>query len=174
METFWPISANCPENQRTELILKSVSEAFHERAIRILASVDFSLKDGTAPLFERDLKVSQIEGDPSSKSTMEMNSDSLSKPSTVDFAKISASIKPKMLDTQEKIDPRLRENLHKASESTTSEPEMYSASMGPVVFATLFESVVYPAMKKSKKRHKDSLPQEGLDAIGNTVSLVPI
>lgn len=34
VEAFCPASVKCPKNQRTELILKLVSETFHERALR--------------------------------------------------------------------------------------------------------------------------------------------
>lgn len=79
-----------------------------------------------------------------------------------------------MLHTHEKIDPRMQQGFQEASGPTKSEPRISSAPTEPVAFTALFESVVYPAMKKSKKRHKDDLPREELDAIGKTVSPPPI
>lgn len=187
VEAFCPASAICPKNQRTELILKSVSETFHERAVRVrsgspvnlMASAECSSKGVTDPLFRRDLEASRLERDPSANEIIKKNNGS---PSTAKFGENGASTdqadarplgRPElsMLHTQEKIDPRLQREIHEASDPTTSEARLSSASIGHVPYAALFESVVYPAMKKSKKRHKDSLPPEELDTVGKTVSL---
>lgn len=78
--------------------------------------------------------------------------------------------KQSMLHTEEKIDPRLQHGFHQNSDSTKHASKMSSASIENAAFAAVFESVIYPAMRKSKKRHKTSLPREELDAIGEVVS----
>ena len=184
VETFCPASAGCPKDQRTSLILKSVSETFHERALKVrsgfpgnlIASAESPPKRVTVPLFKRDLKESRLMRDLSYKIIVNMNNES---PSTAvsrnngdstDQADPGPFERPKLLTlhTQEKIDPRLQQGYHENSDTTHSKPRLSSGSTG---HAVLFESVVYPALKKSKKRHKDSLPREELDAIGKTVSL---
>lgn len=75
-----------------------------------------------------------------------------------------------MLRTEEKIDPRLQQGFYRKSDISDYAPKLSSASTENTAFAAVFESVVYPAMRKSKKRHKSSLPREELDAIGETVS----
>lgn len=181
---------NCLENQRTELILKFVSEKFHERAARnrnglpvnLNASAESPTKDVTVTPFKRYLKASRLERDPSTKNRGTINNEFSLTPSTAKNETNSASTdqadahslgrpKSSMLQTQEKIDPRLRHGSREAHGSKTSEPRVSPPSTGHVAFTALFESVVYPAMKKSKKRHKDNLPREELDAIGKIVSL---
>lgn len=170
--------------------MKSVSENFHEKALKVrsglpvnlIAFTEDSPKGVTDPPFNRDPKASRLERDSSIKNIVKTNNESPSKPSTTKSRENSTSTdqaeaglfgrsKPSMLYTQENIDPRLHPRFHEAASPTTSEPILSSASTGLVAYAALFESVVYPAMKKSKKRHKDSLPREELDAIGKTVSL---
>lgn len=184
VEAFCPASAECPKNQRTGLILKSVSEAFHERALRVrsgfpvnlIASAENSPKRVTVPLFKPGLEASRLNCDISNENIVNMNNEP---PSTAKSRDNDASTdqadagpfgrsKPLMLHTQEKIDPRLQQGFHEHSDPTQSKPRLSPGSTG---HAVLFESVVYPALRKSKKRHKDSLPREELDAIGKTVSL---
>lgn len=111
-----------------------------------------------------------------------MNNESPSKPSTAKFGKNHTSndqadagpsgrSKPSVLHTQEKIDPRLQQKFHENSDPA---PRLSSTSTGHVAFTGLFESVVDPALKKSKKRHKDRLSWEELDAIGKIVSLTSV
>lgn len=178
VEAFCPASADCSEVRRTELISNSVSEKFHERTrrvrnglpINLITSAECSPKGTSAPPFKHDLEASPLEHVPSSKSTVKMDSMSLSKSSTAECGKNGGSTKTTMLHTQEKIDPGLQQGLHEASDPTASEPDMYSAPTGRAVFIALFKSIVYPAMKNSKRRHEGTLPSEDLDAIGKTVS----
>ena len=183
---------NCLKNQRTELILNSVSENFHERAARVrngsLVNLTASAecppkaKGVNIPVSKGDFKASQLELDSSTQNTITMNNELPPKPSTAKFGMNGAPtdqahdgslglLKPTMLHTQEKIDPRLQRRPHEIYGLRTSEPRLSPASTPHVKYPVLFGSVVYPAMKKSKKRHKDSLPSEELDAIGKTVSL---
>ena len=184
VEAFCPESACSPKHQRTELILKTVSKSFHERALRVrsgphanfVISGKYTPQGDTAPSLKNDLKASRLESDASTNIIDKMDNESLLKPSTVEIGKNGASTDlvdlgpvgrtmPPMLHKQEKIDPRLHQDFQEASDPTASEPGQSSA------FAALFDSVVYPAIKKSKKRHSDKLPWEELDAIGETVSL---
>ncbi len=127
----------------------------------------------TAPKYESDLKASGLERNLPSKSTVKMNNESSAEPSNVGSEKNGASAKAPILHTQEKIDPRPQSGFREASDPTTPELGLYQASLGHNRYSALFDSVVYPAIKKSKKRHKASLPEEDLDAIGKTVSLIP-
>lgn len=147
IEAFCPASADCPKNQRTELILKYVSEAFHKRAqrFRIKTNDELPSKLLIAKSRENGTSTNQADAGP------------------------FGPLKPSMLHTHEKIDPRMQQGFQEASGPTKSEPRISSAPTEPVAFTALFESVVYPAMKKSKKRHKDDLPREELDAIGKTI-----
>ena len=88
-----------------------------------------------------------------------------------DSSKHGVPSKPTMLHMQEKIDPRLQRGFHEASGPTTSEHGSYSAFPGQSKYTALFDSVVYPTIKKSKKRHKDDLPRKDLNDIDKTVSL---
>lgn len=188
VEKFCPASAYCPQHQRTELILKTVSKTFHERALKVrsgspanlVASAEYPPEDVTARLFKGGLKASQLESDASTNSIAMMNNESLSKPSTAETGKNGASsnqadarpirqTKPPMLHKQERIDLRLQQGFLEASDPTTSELGQSSVSAGHVAYTALFESVVYPAIRKSKRRHKDKLPWEELDAIGKTI-----
>ena len=188
VEAFCPASVNCPKDQRTELILKLVSVTFHERAQRYRSRSPISLRlralseKGNTSFVERDLKTSRLERDLSNKNTDKMNG-SPSKFTTAKFGTNGASTdranagpfgqpKQSMLHTQEKIDPRLQQRFHEESGPTKFAPEPSLASTENVAFAAVFESVIYPAMRKSKKRHKNSLPWEDLDAIGQTVSIL--
>lgn len=180
VDAFCPASAHCPKDQRTEMILKSVSENFDERAIRVrngspidlIASTDSSRKEIKTPLFEH--KASPLERNSSGKGTIKINDKPLpQQPPNTESGKNGASTKPTMLQTQENIHSRLQPAFHVASNPTTSEPGLSSASPGHSKYAALFNSVVYPSIKKSKKRHKNSLPQEDLSAIAGIVSLIP-
>ena len=153
VEVFCPASANCPTDQRTEIILKFVSANFHERALV------FKTEQGL-----------RLERTPSSKNTVETNR-LLSKPPNADAGANTKSTKSTTLHMPEKIDPKLRQGCHEASYTTASEPGLSSVSAVPVRFISLFESVVFPAIRKSRKRYKDSLPRADLDAIDKTVSL---
>ena len=182
LEAFCPASVNCPKNQRTELILKSVSESFHERVLRVrnglpinlIASTEDSPKGVSAPFLERDLKASRLERRAPSEGTVKMDNRSPMEPPNADSGEKSVSEKPTMIHTHEKIDPRLQRGFYEASNPTTSEPGPDTAFPIYVKYTLLFESVVYPAIKKSKKRHKDSVSREDLDAIGKIVSLISI
>ena len=181
LEAFCPASATCPKNQRTELILKSVSESFHERVLRIrnglsinlVASTEDSPKGVSAPLLERGVKASRLERNAPSEGTVKMNNKSPSEPPIADSGEKGVSAKPTMIHTHEKIDPRLQRGCYEASNPTTSEPGPDTASPIYVKHTLLFESVVYPAIKKSKKRHKDSVSWEDLD-FGKIVSRISI
>lgn len=182
LEAFCPASASCPKNQRTELILKSVSESFHERVLRVrnglpinlIASTEGSPKEISAPFLERDLKASRLERRAPSEGTVNMNDKLPSDPPKADSGENGVSAKPTMIPTHEKIDPRLQRGFYEAPNPTISEPGPDTASPIYVKYTLLFESVVYPAIKKSKKRHKDSVSREDLDAIGKIVSLISI
>lgn len=163
---------------------RAVSKTFHERALRFrsgpsanfVTSAKYPPQGVTSPFFKSDLKASRLESNPSTNSIVKMNNESLLKPSTAEIGKNGASTDladpgpvgrtmTPTLHQQEKIDPRLQQDFQETSDPTTSQPGQSSA------FAALFDSVVYPAIKKSKKRHSDKLPREELDAIGKTVSL---
>ena len=180
VEAFCPASRDCPKKQRTELILRSVSEAFHERArtlvrpIQSIASADNSSKGATIPHFESDLNISRFEPNASREDTVQTNNQLRSELAEAIIGVDGVSAKPTLPHTQEKIDPKPQRRLSEASHGTTSEPGPYSASPIPVKYGTLFESIVYPALKKAKKRHKDVVPWEALDAICKIVSTIPI
>ena len=168
--------------------MKSVSEAFHERARRVLSGSPvnfFALAEYPPKVVAFFLRASGLEDDLSNKDIVEMNNESPSKPTTAKIgenhtlnnqadAGPSGRFKPSVLHTQEKIDPRLQQKFHENSDPAISEPRLSSTSTGHVAFTALFESVVDPALKKSKKRHKDSLSWEKLDAIGKIVSLTSV
>ena len=180
VEAFCPASRNCPKRQRTDLILRSVSEAFHERARRLvrpinsIASAGSSSKAVTIPHFESDLKTSRFEPNAPREDSVQTNNQLQSELADADSRVNGVSAKPTLLHTHEKIDPRPQWRFPEASHPTTSEPGPYSATPIPVKYAALFESVVYPALKKAKKRHKDALSWEDLDAICKIVSTIPI
>ena len=180
VEAFCPASRNCPKSQRTELILRSVSEAFHERARRLvrpinsIASAEIFSKGVTVPHVESDLRTSRFEPDAPREDTVQTNDQLQSELADADSRVNGVSAKPTLLHTHEKIDPRPQRRFPEASHPTTSEPGPYSASPIPVQYVALFESVVYPALKKAKKRHKDVIPWEDLDAICKIVSTIPI
>ena len=157
MEVFCPASANCPTDQRTEIILNFVSSNFQERALGSKA--------------EQAIRLERI---PSSKSAIETNNRLLSKPPNADSGDNDKSAKSTTLHMPEKMDPKLQQRCHEASDPKASEPGLSSVSAVLVRFATLFESVVFPAIGKNRKRHKDSLSQRDLDAIDKTVSLSAI
>lgn len=179
---------DCPKNQRTELILKLVSETFHERVQRyrgrfstnMNAFADNFPKRVHCFFFERDLKTFRIERDLSNKNTVKTN-ESPSKPSFSNHgtngtstdradASLIGQSKQLKLHPEEKIDPRLQQRFHESSGPTKLASRPSSASTESVAFAAVFESVVFPAIRKSKKRYKNSLPGEDLDAIGEIVS----
>ena len=157
MEVFCPASANCPTDQRTEIILNFVSANFHERALGSKAEQAFGL-----------------EPTPSNKSAIETNNKLLSKPPNADSGENDKSKKSTTLHMPEMMDPKLQQGCHEASDPAASEPGLSSVSPVLVRFATLFESVVFPAIRKSRKRFKDSLSQRDLDAIDKAVSLSAI
>ena len=176
---FCPASTNCLVSQRTGLILKSVSNVFHEKALKVLEGrsryplnlgtfAKYSLIGVHAPDFEQNLKVSPLERGSPSKSTEKINDNLSSDKSNADFRKNSASAKPAP-DTQEKIDPRVQPGLLTANGPTASKPGLYPA-FPDLKYASLFESVVNPAIAKSKNRYNDRLPEEVLDTIGKDVS----
>ena len=158
--------------------MKSVSESFHEKALRLrsgfpsnsTALAEDSPKGVTTSLFEHDVQISRLERNASSEATIKTNNKSPLEPPIAGSGNTGDSTKPTMLHTQEKIYPRLQREFQQASEPAIPEPGSYSASLADVKYAALFESVVYPAMKKSKKRHIDSILPEDLDAIGKIVS----
>ena len=179
VEVFCPASANCPINQRTGLILKTVSDVFHEKALKLLnvksrypvnlvVSAEYSLKGLNAPDLEGDLKASPLKRNSPSKSTTTIDNNLPLEKSNASFRKngISAKLAP---TSQEKIDPKFQPGLQMAAGLTASEPRLYPASPD-LKYAALFESVVYPAIAKSKNRYKDRLPGEDLDTIGKNVS----
>ena len=79
---------------------------------------------------------------------------------------ISAKITP---TSQEKTDPKSQTGIQITTGLTASEPRLHPASPD-LKYAALFESVVYPAIAKSKNRYNDRLPGEDLDTIGKNVS----
>ena len=180
VESFCPASRNCPKKQRTELILRSVSDAFHERARRVvrpinsIASVGNSSKGVTIPHFESDPKISRFQPNAPREDTIQTNDQLQSELADAITGINGVSAKSKLLHTHENIDPRPQRRLPEASHPTTSELGPYSASPVPVKYAAIFESVVYPALKKAKKRHKDVVPWEDLNAICEIVSTIPI
>ena len=189
VDLFCPASANCPKDQRRETILSFVSKTFHERALRLKggsavnlhASAEYSSKAITVPLLDDNLTAAQIEGDPSTKSSV-YGKDKLSSKQRTTISGMNGASRdqgdtgpfenpnPSMLHMQGNIDPRLRQGFHETSDSATSEPVLSSTSTGHIAFTAVLESVVYPTLRKSKKRHKESLPLEGLDAVEKIVS----
>ena len=170
---------DCPKNQRTELILKLVSETFHERALRYRGRFSINM-NAFADYFPKGVDCSFFERDLSNKNTVKMN-ESPSKPSLSNLGTNGTSTdrvdvqpfrqsKQLKLHPEEKIDPRLQQRFHESSGPTELASRPSSASTENVAFAAVFETVVYPAIRKSKRRHKSSLPWEELDAIGEIVS----
>lgn len=180
VETFCPACRDCPKKQRTELILRSVSEAFHERAHRLLRPISstalakISSKGVTAPHFEPNLEASRLEPNAPREGTVQTNNQLQSGPVDADSGGNGVSVKPTMLHTHDEVDPRPQRGFPEASYPTTSELGPYSASPIPVKYVALFEAVVYPAIKKAKKRHKDVIAWEDLDAICKIVGTIPI
>ena len=180
VEAFCPACRDCPKHQRTELILRSVSEAFHERARRLLrpishtALAEISSQRVTTPHFEPNLETSRLESNAPREGTVQTNNQMQSKPVDADSGETGVSAKPTMLHTHDEVDPRPQRGFLEASYPTISEPGPYSASPIPVKYVALFESVVYPAIKKAKKRHKDVIAWEDLDAICKIVGTIPI
>ena len=180
VEAFCPASRNCPKKQRTELILRSVSEAFHERArklvrpIKSIASAENVSEGVTIPHFDPNLNISRIEPNALTEDTVPTNNQLQSELTAADSGVNGVSAKPTLLHTHKKVDSKPQRRFPEASHPTTSEPGPYSASPIPVEYVALFESVIYPALKKAKKRHKDVIPWEDLDAICKIVSIIPI
>lgn len=168
--------------------MKLVSETFHERAlryrgrfsIRMNAFADYFPEVVDCSFLERDLKTSRLKRSLSNKNTVKMN-ESPSKPLFANFGTNGTSTdradaspfgqnKQLKLHSEEKIDPRLQQRFHESSGPTKLASRPSSASTENVAFAAVFESVVCPAIRKSKRRHKNILPWEELDAIGEIVS----
>ena len=176
---FCPESANCPIDQRTGLILKSVSDVFHEKALKVLnvrsrypvnlvPSAEYSLKAVNAPDFEQDLRASPLERSPPSRNMVKINDNMSSEKSNANFRENGASAKV-TTDTQEKIDPRLQPRLQTAAGPIASEAGLHPASLD-LKYASLFESVVDPTLLNSKNRYNDKLSGKDLDTIGKSVS----
>ena len=70
-----------------------------------------------------------------------------------------------------KLDPKLQQGCHEASDPTASEPGL---SAVPVRFTVVFETLVLPVIRKYRKRYKNRLSQGDLDAIDKTVRLSAI
>ena len=180
VEAFCPACRDCPKKQRTELILRSVSEAFHERARRLvrpinsIVSAENSSKGVTTPHFEPNLKTSRLEPNAPREGTVQTNNQLQSKPADTDLRENGVSAKPTMLPMHEEMISRPQRRFSESSHPTTSEPGPYSASPIPVKYVALFESIVYPALRKAKRRHKDVIPWEDLDAICKIVGAIPI
>lgn len=139
------------------------------------ASAEYAPQRVTAPLLERGLKAPRLERKSPGKTTVRTYDESLRKPSDADPGQDGALTKPSSLHTQEKADPRLQRN-NEASGSLTYKPGLFAATPVPRKFSTLFESVVYPAIRKAAKRNIekstkqniDGLSLEELDAIGKS------
>ena len=157
MEVFCPASANCPREQRTETILNFVSAKFHERALVSKA--------------ERAIRLEHI---PSSNSAVEANNKLLSKPPDADSGANDKSTKSTTLHMLGKSDPKLQQGCHEASDPTASEPGLSSVSAVSVRFTIVFETLIFPAIRKSRKRYKNRLSQGDLDAIAKAVRLSAI
>ena len=144
------------------------------------AFADYFPKGVKLSFFERDLRLSRLERDFSNKDTVKMN-ESPSKPSISNFGTNGTLTdraddgplgqnKQLKLHPEEKIDPRLQQRFHENSNPPKLASRTSSASTENVAFAAVLKSVVYPAIRKSKKRHQNSLPREEVDAIGEIVS----
>ena len=157
MEVFCPASANCRTDQRTEIILNFVSANFHERALGSKAEQAF-----------------RLERTPSHNNPIETSNRLLWKRPNADSGGNDKSTKSSTLHMPEKMDPKLQQGCYEASNPTASETGLSSVSPVLVRFATFFESVVFPAIRKCRKRYKDSLSQTDLDAIDKVVSLSAI
>ena len=157
MEVFCPASANCRTDQRTEIILNFVYASFHERA-----------------LGSKEKQAFRLERTPSHKKPIEKSNGLLSKPPNADSGENNKSAKSSTLHMPEKMDPKPQQERYEASDPTASETGLSSVPPVLVRFATFFESVVFPAIRKCRKRYKDSLSQRDLDAIDKTVSLSAI
>lgn len=162
------------------MILRSVSEAFHERARRLLrpinsiSSAENASKGSTNPHFEPNPKISRFEANAPRAGEVRTNIQLQLEPADAESGENGVSAKPAMLHTHEEIDPLPQWRSPEVSHPTVSEPGPYSASPIPAKYVALFESVVYPALKKAKRRHKDVLPWEGLDAICKIVGTIPL
>lgn len=143
-------------------------------AMKAASSAEDPLKVVTTLFFENDSDTSPIERNVSSEGTIKTSKGPPLEPPKARFGENGVSMKPIVLHTQDKIDPRLQRGFREASGPTVSEPRPYSASPVDAKYTALFESVVYPAIKKSKKRHVDSISREELDAIGKIVSSISI
>ena len=180
VEAFCPACRDCPKEQRTELILRSVSEAFHQKARRLvrpigsIASPENTSKVSTTPNFEHNPKISRFKPNAPRESTVQTNSQLPSEPADADSGINGVSAIPTMLRTYEEMEPMPQGIFPDASHPTTSEPGPYSTSPIPVKYVALFESVIYPALKRAKRRHKDVVPWEDLDAICKIVGTIPI
>ena len=179
VEAFCPACRDCPKKQRTETILRSVSEAFQERArkllrpIKSIASAEKSSKEVTTPHFESNLTISRLEPNAPRESTVQPSSRLQSEPADADSGENGVSAKPTVLHTHEEMDRKPQRRFPEASHPTTSESGPYSTSPVPDKYVALFQSIVYPALKKAKRRHKDVIPWEDLDAICKIVGTIP-
>ena len=180
VEAFCPECRDCPKKQRTETILRSVSEAFRERARKLLRPINStgsagnSSKGVTTPHFEPNLKISRVESNAPRECTVQPNSRLQSQPADADSGENGVSAKPTVLHTHEEMDRKPQRRFPEASYPTTSESGPYSTSPVPDKYVAIFQSVVYPALKKAKRRHKDVIPWEDLDAICKIVGTIPI
>ena len=154
MEVFCPASAKCPKDQRTQIILNFVSANFHERA-----------------LVSKAEQAIRLERTPSSKSAVETNNKLLSKPPNADSGANGKSTKSTTLHMPGNLDSKLQQGCHEGADPTASEPGLSSVSAVPVRFTIVFETLVFPGIRKLRKRYKDRFSQGDLDAIEKTVSL---
>lgn len=143
-------------------------------AMKAANSVGDSSKGVTTLFFENDSKTSSIERNASSEGIIKTIKGPPLEPPKAHSGENGVLTKSIVLHMQEKIDPRLQRGFREASGPTVSEPGPYSASPVDAKYAALFESVVYPAIKKSKKRHVGSISREELEAIGKIVSSISI
>lgn len=141
-------------------------------AIRAAHPAEDSSKGVTTLFFENDVKTSPIKPNAPSEGTIKTIRGSPLELPKAHPRENGLSTKPMVLYAQEKIDPRLQRGFREAPEPTIFESGPYSASPIDAKYTALFESVVYPAIKKSKKRHVASISREELDAIGKIVSSI--
>lgn len=174
-----PNSAEPANKEHVHNVTGSISPAsvfprYVYPAIKAASSADDSSKGVTTLFFENDSTTSPVEPNASSKGTIKTSKGPPLEPPKAHPGENGVSTKSIVLHTQKKLDPRLQRGFREASRLTVSEPGPYSASPVDAKFTALFESVVYPAIRKSKKRHVDSISREELDAFGKIVSSISI
>ena len=152
------------QSRHSPLRLNKRSSAYRES----YSSISAAPLDGE---LVRDESGNNSPADSPGKYTPRVKHKSMPEPSNPYFGKPSASTKPTVLDNQVNMEPRLQRGPNIASNTTPAESGLYPA-FSDLTYTALFDSVVYPAIRKYKKRHIDSLPPEDIDAIGRIVSLV--